>query len=36
MSAGGLGDGGGQPVNYEHSVTVGVVSAKDRKIDENL
>jgi serine protease Do len=25
----------GNPYNYEHSVTVGVVSAKDRKIDEN-
>ncbi len=25
----------GNPFNYEHSVTVGVVSAKDRKIDEN-
>ena len=25
----------GNPYNYEHSVTVGVVSAKDRRIDEN-
>jgi serine protease Do len=25
----------GNPFNYEHSVTVGVVSAKDRKIDES-
>ena len=25
----------GNPYNYDHSVTVGVVSAKDRKIDEN-
>jgi serine protease Do len=25
----------GNPYNYEHSVTVGVVSAKERKIDEN-
>ncbi len=25
----------GDPFNYDHSVTVGVVSAKDRKIDDN-
>ncbi len=25
----------GNPYNYEHTVTVGVVSAKDRKIDDN-